>query len=83
MNGEVGEEEEEVQNEGSNGYNYTQQQRAVLVLPLLHDLRPLGPPPPYLIHRFPKRSPTFASGGHYYSATVQDTKVNRKPSARV
>lgn len=45
VNGEVGE-EEEVQNEGSNGYNYTQQQREVLVLPMLHDLRALGPPPP-------------------------------------
>lgn len=83
MNGGVGEEEEEVQNAGSNGYNYTQQQREVLVLPLLHGLRALGPPPPYLIHWFPKCRPTFASGGHYYSATLQNTKVNRKLSAQI
>lgn len=82
VNGEVGE-EEEVQNEGSNGYNYTQQQREVLVLPLLHDLRALGPPPPYLVHWFPKRRPTFASGGHYHSATLHNTKVNRKLSAQI
>lgn len=83
MNGEVGEEEEEVQNGGSNGYNYTQQQREALVLPLLHDLRALGPPPPYLVQWFPKRSPTFASGGHYSSAPLQNTKVNRKLSAQI
>lgn len=63
VDGEVGEEEEEVQNEGSNGYNYTQQQREVLVLPLLHDLRALGPPPPYLVHWFPKPDPPSPVGG--------------------
>lgn len=56
---EVGKEEEEVQNKSSDGYNYTQLQRGLLVL---HDLGALGLPP---LHWFPKGRPTFASGGHY------------------
>lgn len=60
INGEVGKGGEEVQNGSSDGYNYTQLQRELLVLPLLHDLGALGLPP---LHCFPTSRLTVASGG--------------------
>lgn len=67
VNREVGVKEEEVRSAVSNGYNYTQQQRGVLVPPLLHDLRGslLLPPsyPPHLCFQNASLGPSLAVGG--------------------